>query len=465
MYGSQQKKLLLALAIAAPMALVGCGGGSSDSASSGSENPIDNGGGEMMPDPTPGPSPSGVAFAVMAEGSATESCAAVDVKVAIHDQNGTLLRTLSPTTDGGVDLGSLSPTDFVTVFDETSQTVRAVSIKADIVPDEIAWTLSQYEGATGECFTENDDDASFEAVVSNADEFASIEIGPSAKFLSSSASTPDRATMMADQQYRVLAGGYDSDGSMGNRRLTDYALTGLVQPGEGDSVNLTIATGTTPYAISLDSTTRSLSTAWVDPDTSFSYELEELEVTDTNRDGITSINAIETGKGSLQIRHMHRASDFSSGLATVVETELFENTDSIVLSTPDLTALTNVSYSSGEVSYQLTETVADSERIQELSVAVAGYGFDETKNYYHTVFTNEATGSQRVPDLSSLISGNVAAIQNTSVLARITGNGPSIFDYTFAGQGMFGLGSIPESYGYSTLFGPSRMISNSHVAF
>jgi len=466
MYGNKHSRLFVAMSLAAPLFLFGCGGSSSGGESVDSGNPSgDNNDGGLITNPGPGPSPEGVDFAVLAEQSATESCAALDVVVAIHDQNGNLLRTTAPAQDGSVSLGALEPSHQVTVFDETAVAVRAVSVKAAMLPGQITWTLTpyngnDYDGNIGDCIS-NDalDGPSFEAVAINADEFSSVGVGPTAKFLSALGATPDRATMMADEPYRLMATGYSAEDATGNQRLEAYGLTDVIAPADGSTVNVRIDTPTTPVAISLAPTTSYIASSWIGPDNVYLYDLESLYLGEGDASEIRTLNTVEPNIGKLHITHSH--SDYETfGSATEVIVEEFANSGAIELSSPDLSALTNVNYSAGEISYEFTGQLRGGEEVKKVQLMVTGRNGNK-KQFYHTVVTDNASGAHRLPDLGELIEGEVSEVQYAGVNLTITSLDNSVFLYTFGSNGgILGIAEIPEALDFEEVVGPYRLITN-----
>lgn len=452
--GRSVSKLTLALAFAGPIALVGCGGGGSSSDPEPTpELPGGDNGGDVV---NPSPSPSDSTFRVLAEASATETCAALDATVAIHDTNGNLIRTLSPGTDGEVALGDLNATDMVTILNEQDERIDAVSVVASRIPDSIDWAISSYGGAQGDCFAdETGSNDTFELIANNADQFDSVEFGPTAKFQSSSADTPDRVTLMADTSFRAMAGGY-SDEEAGFSRLTDYGLSDNVDREDGDTVTLDIDTPSTPFAVQIESTASTVTTSWIDPDTNYEYPLEVLDLGAIDNSSVLSLNAIEPGEGEFLVTHRHTPETSTGQMTEVYLSEVMENTDSVDLSSPDFNALSNVSYSSGEVRYQFTDTVGDSERLLDASFMRYGSGVDGKKTIYHMMFADSANGAEVFPDVSDLTNSTIADIAVVMATLAISEEAPLFNDYVFGSSGIRGVGDVPEAVGSGILFGEFR---------
>lgn len=448
--GRNVSKLTLALALAGPIALVGCGGGGSSSDPEPTpELPGSDNGGDAV-------SPSDSTFRVLAEASATESCAALDATVAVHDANGNFIRTLTPGTDGEVALGDLNATDMVTILNEQDERIDAVSVVASRIPDSIDWTISSYGGAQGDCFAdETGSNDTFELIANNADQFDSVEFGPTAKFQSSSAETPDRVTLMADTSFRALVSGYDNV-DRGFRRLTHYGLSDNVDREDGDTVSLDIDTPSTPFAVQIESTASTVTTSWIDPDTNYEYPLEDLDLGAIDNSSVLSLNAIEPGAGEFLVTHRHTPETSTGQMTEVYLSEVMENTDSVDLRSPDFNALSNVSYSNGEVRYEFTDTVGDSERLLDASFLRYGSGMDGKKTIYHMMFADSVDGMEVFPDVSDLTSSTIADISVVMATMAISEEDPLFFDYVFGSSGIRGVGEVPEAFGSSILFGEFR---------
>jgi hypothetical protein len=394
--------------------------------------------------------------------SGTEECAALDSRVAIHDASRNLDRVLSPAANGDVSIGELASGDTVTIFDENDSTVRAVTITESRLPPTIEWTVSNYQGTQGDCYTlDQDEGPEFEAVVTNAAGFDSVELGPDAKFLRSSGQSSDRAILMAEDEYRVFAGGYaGAEGE--SARLTDYGLTDLGTPAEGSTVDIEASTAATPYAVSLPSTVVSIGASWIDPDTGYPYELESINVNDTNRDQLNSLNVIEPSVGELAVRHVHFG-DPSAGQAQVNIVEILDNVDTISLSNADLSALTNVNRSGREISYQFTDSAGEGERIQDVRATLFGFGFGGEKTFSHTLISDSVEPVVVLPDLSSLIQSPTADITTARVEVTIAANSPLVQDFIFGSSGFFGVSNIDEGLGTDILTGEFRTYYNSFL--
>ncbi len=471
MYGNKHSRLFVAMSLAAPLFLFGCGGSSGGGESVDSGDPSgENNDGSLITNPDPAPAPEGVDFAVLAEQSATESCAALDAVVAIHDQNGNLLRTTAPEHNGSVNLGNLEPSHQVTVFDETAVAVRAVSVKAAMLPDQITWTLTpydgnDYDGNVGDCVSSDALDVpSFEAVATNAGDFSSVGVGPTAKFLSSLAATSDRATMMADEPYRLMATGYSAEDATGNQRLEAYGLTDVIAPADGSTVNVRIDTPTTPVAISLAPTTSFITSSWIGPDKPYLYDLESIafgygDYGDAQDFPTLNLNTVEPNSGKLHIAHSH--SDYGDAdTASELIVEELANSGAIELSSPDLSALTNVNYSAGEISYEFTGQLRGGEEVKKVTLMLTGRNGSQ-KQFYHTVMTDNASGFHRLPDLGELIEGEVSEVQSAGVNLTITSLENSVFLYTLGSNGgISGIAEIPETLDFEDVVGPYRLITN-----
>jgi hypothetical protein len=440
----RRSHLALSIAIAMPLGLVGCGGGGSSSSSEVPKVEVP-GGGSTGGGQTGDVSSSGVT--VFADSGDGRLCAALDAVVAVHDAQGVLQEKLSPGSDGSVALPELASDDQVTVLTERDTSVDALTVVANALPATgMQFRLTDYFGSLGNCEDEPVH-PEFDVVVANPGAFTSVEIGPFNKFLSSEGDTPERATYMAEGSYRLFAGGYDAEAFDDIRRLTSYGMTDVITPTAGSEVFVTIDTAPTPRAVSLPASLAGMSTSWIDPDSWLTYDLEEYNFDDVDPSSITSINTIEPDTGYLTVTHHHTTGDYTLDQPRVVIRQGVENSAGFTLDTPDITALNNVAYSNGTVSYQVSGDAADSNLRRQVQMIVYGFpGMGETgvKSSYHSVLSNSVSGNHKIPDLSGLHDSSVADPSMTAVNLYVTDEPVLVTEFAFSSNTVLAVSEFPD---------------------
>lgn len=400
------KKLLLA-AIISGMAMAQAGCDSSDnSASSDASSPEDkvNTGGTVVDNASPD---SIDIFTSRLIDGQWHACAAVDANIAAHDRNGTFKEALTVGESGRVDISGLEPTDFVTLANETDESISVLSAEVALLVPGHDLFIEAYAGTTGECSDENYDTvsgATFDVTVTNATDFSHVSIVPvlaggTSVNIDQDFSGPIVQTLnRLDQPFDILALGYNSPAGSFVSRLDKYQLVNSQAVTDNTLVNINPVKEPVVIPLALNTPDSALESLNVDlyyPGTDLQHMLEIFMPGNGAAREVRTITADEP-----ELILTRNINNLDMTRRVITRQRFANNVTAITLPDRDMDALSNVIMSDDSLSYTFADdgaevVIAGGIRVYEPgSQAPAG-----AKAIQQGVFTASATGHLVMPEI------------------------------------------------------------------
>ncbi|MGC8119324.1 hypothetical protein [Marinobacter sp. VGCF2001] len=417
------KKLILAAIISGMAVVQGCDSSSSENGSAdgapsgqqaeqGESNSTDNSPSEEPADPGEPVADTAPARAIDIFTSREidgqwHACAAVDANISAHDRNGNFKAALAVSESGRVDISGLESTDFVTLANETDESVSVLSAEVALLVPGHDLFIEAYAGITGECSDEDYDAVSgstFDVTVTNAADFSHVSIAPvlaggTSVNIDQEFSGPIVQTLnRLDQPFGILALGYNSPAGRFVSRLDKYQLINSQAVTDNTQVNINPVQEPVVIPLALNTPNSAFESLSVDlyyPGTDLQHM---LEIFTPGNGAAREVRTISSDEPELILTRNINNLDMTR---RVITRQRFSNdVTAITLPDRDMDALGNVAMSGDSISYTFTGDGADvviagGIRVYEPgSQAPAG-----AKAIQQGVFTASATGHLVMPDI------------------------------------------------------------------
>lgn len=418
------KKLMLA-AVISGMAMVQAGcGSSSDEAEptgdapsgqqtgSGGNDSADNSSPEETTDPgTPvtnnDPSGSVDIFTSRLIDDQWHACAAVDANVTAHDKDGNFKEALTVSQSGRVDISALERTDFVTLANETDESISVLSAEVALLGPGHDLFIEAYAGATGDCSDEDYDTTpvpTFDVTVTNATDFSNVSITPILAGGDSFNITPEfsgpivQTLQRLDQPYDILALGYKPPEGSFTARLDKYQVINSQSVGDNSLVNINPVQEPVVIPLALNTPDSALESLNVDlyyPGTDLQHM---LEIFMPGNGAAREVRTISDSAPELILTRNINNLDMTRRIIT--RERFANNVTAISLPDRDMDALSNVVMSTDNISYTFAGDGAEVVIAGGIRLYEPGEGAPSgAKAIQQGVFTASATGHLVMPDI------------------------------------------------------------------
>jgi hypothetical protein len=418
------KKLMLA-AVISGMAMVqaGCGSSSDEAeptsdapsgqqSGSGEKDSADNGSPEETTDPgkpvtNNDPSGSVDIFTSRLIDDQWHACAAVDANLVAHDEDGNFKEELTVSQSGRVDISALEPTDFLTLANETDESISVMSAEVALLGPGHDLFIEAYAGATGDC-SGGDGGAvqrpTFDVTVTNATDFTDVSISPvvaggDSFDINQAFTGPIVQTLhRLDQPYDILALGYKPPEGSFTARLDKYQVINSQSVGDNTQVNINPVQEPVVIPLELNTPDSALESLMVDlyyPGTDLQHMLEVFQ---PRNGGTGEVRTISSDEPELILTRNISNLDMTRRVMT---RERFAN-DVTAISLPDrdMDALSNVVMSTDSISYTFAGDGAEVVIAGGIRVYQPGESAPAgAKAIQQGVFTASATGHLVMPDV------------------------------------------------------------------
>ena len=418
------KKLMLA-AVISGVAVVqaGCGSSSDDSEQeAGAPSGQQAGGGESespgtsSPEETTDPGepvtdsdPSGAIdiFTSRLIDDQWHACAAVDANVIAHDKHGNFKEALTVSQSGRVDISGLEPTDFVTLANETDESISVLSAEVALLGAGHDLFIEAYAGATGDCSGEDGGAVqrpTFDVTVTNASDFTDVSISPIVAGgdnfnIDQAFTAPIVQTLhRLDEPYDILALGYKPPEGSFTARLDKYQVINSQSVGDNAQVNINPVLEPVLIPVALNTPDSALESLMVDlyyPGTDLQHM---LEIFMPGNGAAREVRTISDRAPELILTRNINNLDMTRSIIT---RERFAN-DVTAISLPDrdMDALSNVVMSTDNISYTFAGDGAGVVIAGGIRVYQPGEGAPAgAKAIQQGVFTASATGQLVMPEI------------------------------------------------------------------